>query len=39
MDAVDPIVLDRWIAYELHEQDLNAPDNSVESALGQLGKL
>jgi hypothetical protein len=38
MDTVDPVILDRWIAFEQNEQDQGV-DNSPEAALEKLSKL
>lgn len=39
MDTVDPLLLDRWIAYEKYEQGADTKDDSPMAALKQLESL
>lgn len=41
MDAVDPAVLDRWIAYTIYKQELESggSDTSPEAALDKLRNM
>jgi len=41
MDAVDPVVLDRWIAYKIFKREVDggSSDDSPESALEKLRKM